>query len=142
MKTILMKIKLFDNKKQWTGERFGGAKVTLQTDDFLQLERETDSRRKGYDYVVGATDRVQDYLLKRKTSPDDKEKMMPFQMLGTYLFEYGKVFPEESALGNCTQPTTLHCLLMWPWCVLFRNCADQFRSGRIENCGTSRILSQ
>jgi hypothetical protein len=38
--------------------------------------------------------------LKRKTSPEDnKNKVMPFEALGSCLYHYGTVFPEDSALG-------------------------------------------
>ncbi|OAD06177.1 hypothetical protein MUCCIDRAFT_117873, partial [Mucor lusitanicus CBS 277.49] len=85
---------------QWTGEKFGGAKVTLQTDDFQRLEQETEHRREGYDKVLEAVDGIESYLLKRKTSPEDgKTKQMPFEALGSCLYHYGTVFPEDSALG-------------------------------------------
>ncbi|KAI8326976.1 hypothetical protein EDC96DRAFT_533221 [Choanephora cucurbitarum] len=68
--------------RQWTGERFGGAKVTLQTEDFQKLEQETDHRRDGYENVVESVELVHSYLLKKKTSPEDaKIKMMPFEIL-------------------------------------------------------------
>ncbi|KAL7321463.1 hypothetical protein PS15m_001227 [Mucor circinelloides] len=93
-------IKNLGKFKQWTGEKFGGAKVTLQTDDFQRLEHETEHRREGYDKVMEAVDGVESYLLKRKTSPEDgKTKQMPFEALGSCLYHYGTVFPEDSALG-------------------------------------------
>ncbi|KAI8333488.1 hypothetical protein EDC96DRAFT_451124, partial [Choanephora cucurbitarum] len=85
---------------KWTGERFGGAKVTLQTEDFQKLEQETDHRRDGYENVVESVELVHSYLLKKKTSPEDaKIKMMPFEILGTSLYHYGSALPDESALG-------------------------------------------
>ncbi|GAN02408.1 conserved hypothetical protein [Mucor ambiguus] len=85
---------------QWTGEKFGGAKVTLQTDDFQRLEQETEHRREGYDKVLEAVTGIESYLLKRKISPEDgKTKQMPFEALGSCLYHYGTVFPEDSALG-------------------------------------------
>ncbi|KAK4511062.1 uncharacterized protein ATC70_012272 [Mucor velutinosus] len=93
-------IKNLGKFKQWTGEKFGGAKVTLQTDDFQRLEQETEHRREGYDKVLEAVDGIASYLLKRKTSPEDgKTKQMPFETLGSCLYHYGTVFPEDSALG-------------------------------------------
>lgn len=86
---------------QWTGEKFGGAKVTLQTEDFQRLEQETEHRREGYEKVVEAVDGIESYLLKRKPSPEDgKTKLMPFEALGSCLYHYGTVFPEDSALGK------------------------------------------
>ncbi|KAI8327118.1 hypothetical protein EDC96DRAFT_532760 [Choanephora cucurbitarum] len=84
-------IKNIGKFKQWTGERFGGAKVTLQTEDFQKLEQETDHRRDGYENVVESVE---------LTSPEDaKIKMMPFEILGTSLYHYGSALPDESALG-------------------------------------------
>lgn len=86
--------------KQWTGEKFGGAKVTMQTDDFQRLEQETENKREGYDRIVEAVDMVESHLLKRRTSPEDaRNKVMPFEALGSCLYHYGTVFPEDSALG-------------------------------------------
>jgi hypothetical protein len=86
---------------QWTGEKFGGAKVTLQTEDFQRLEQETEHRREGYDRVLEAVTLVQQFLLKRKTSPEDnRNKVMPFEALGSCLYHYGTVFPDDSALGR------------------------------------------
>ncbi|GAA5811198.1 hypothetical protein MFLAVUS_004629 [Mucor flavus] len=86
--------------KQWTGERFGGAKVTLQTEDFQKLEQETENRREGYERIIEAVEILQAHLLKKKTSPEDgKIKVMPFEALGSCLYHYGTIFPEDSALG-------------------------------------------
>ncbi|KAI9365788.1 hypothetical protein BD770DRAFT_377263 [Pilaira anomala] len=93
-------IKNLGKFKQWTGERFGGAKVTLQTEDFHRLEQETENRREGYEHIIEAVEILQKYLLKRKTSPEDsKIKVMPFEALGSCLYHYGTIFPEDSALG-------------------------------------------
>ncbi|CEG71921.1 hypothetical protein RMATCC62417_07567 [Rhizopus microsporus] len=93
-------IKNLGRFKQWTGEKFGGAKVTLQTEDFQRLQQETENRREGYEYIVAACEILYKYLLKKKPSPEDnKSKMMPFEVLGTCLYHYGTVFPEDSALG-------------------------------------------
>ncbi|KAI8639997.1 hypothetical protein BD408DRAFT_391341 [Parasitella parasitica] len=93
-------IKNLGKFKQWTGEKFGGAKVTLQTEDFQRLEQETEHRREGYEKVVEALYGVESYLLKRKPSPEDgRTKLMPLESLGSCLMHYGTVFPDDSALG-------------------------------------------
>jgi hypothetical protein len=75
--------------------------VTLQTEDFQRLEHETEHRREGYENVVEAVSMIQSHLLKRKVSPEDnKEKVMPFEALGSCLYHYGTVFPDDSALGR------------------------------------------
>lgn len=77
--------------------------MTLQTEDFQRLEQETEHRREGYDRILEAVCIVQSHLLKRKTSPEDKNrnnnKVMPFEALGSCLYHYGTVFPDDSALG-------------------------------------------
>lgn len=51
--------------------------------------------------MLEAVDGIESYLLKRKTSPEDgKTKQMPFEALGSCLYHYGTVFPEDSALGK------------------------------------------
>ncbi|KAG1456410.1 hypothetical protein G6F56_006838 [Rhizopus delemar] len=93
-------IKNLGRFKQWTGEKFGGAKVTLQTDDFQKLEQETEHRREGYENIVSACDELHRYLLKKKTSPEDnKNKLMPYESFGTCLYHYSSVFPHDSALA-------------------------------------------
>lgn len=72
----------------------------MQTDDFQRLEQETENKREGYDQIVEAVDMVESHLLKRRTSPEDaRNKVMPFEALGSCLYHYGTVFPEDSALG-------------------------------------------
>ncbi|CEP11464.1 hypothetical protein [Parasitella parasitica] len=94
-------IKNLGKFRQWTGEKFGGAKVTLQTEDFQRLEQETEHRREGYEKVVEALYCVESYLLKKKPSPEDgRTKAMPLESLGSCLMHYGTVFPEDSALGQ------------------------------------------
>ncbi|KAI9282728.1 hypothetical protein BY458DRAFT_497172 [Sporodiniella umbellata] len=94
-------IKNLGRFKQWTGEKFGGAKATLQTEDFQKLEQETEHRREGYENIVAACDALYQHLLKRKPSPEDnKAKLMPFDSFGNCLNSYGNVFPQESALES------------------------------------------
>ncbi|KAI8992300.1 hypothetical protein BDB01DRAFT_832613 [Pilobolus umbonatus] len=93
-------IKNIGKFKQWTGERFGGVKSTLQSEDFQLMEKSTDEKRKGYDKIGEAIDMVYAHLLKRKTSPEDhKRKAMPLEALGHCLQQYSCVFPPNSSLG-------------------------------------------
>ncbi|KAI8888949.1 BAR-domain-containing protein [Backusella circina FSU 941] len=91
-------IKNLGKLKQWAGEKLGEAKSTLQTDEFLELEKETINRRKGYEDLVDAVKAIEDHLSKMKSSSHDL-KGVPFGILGTSLSNYGKKYPENSALG-------------------------------------------
>lgn len=73
----------------------------MQTEDFQRLEHETDHRREGYENVVESVTMIQSHLLKKKVSPgEDKRKVMPFEALGACLYNFGTVFPDDSALGR------------------------------------------
>lgn len=75
--------------------------MTLQTEDFQKLEQETEKRRDGYECVIEAVEIIHSYLVKRKTSPEDnKTKVSPFEVLGSCLYHYGTIYPEDSALGT------------------------------------------
>lgn len=115
---------LLFKKKKWTGERFGGAKVTLQTEDFHRLEQETENRREGYEHIIEAVEILQKYLLKRKTSPEDsKIKVMPFEALGSCLYHYGTIFPEDSALGS-NNNKIINIFLFIIVIIIIRYCFD------------------
>lgn len=73
----------------------------MQTDDFQKLEQETEHKREGYDLIAEAVDLVESHLTKKRTSPEDnRNKVMPFEALGSCLYHYGTVFPDDSALGK------------------------------------------
>lgn len=121
---VLLKIYYYLKKKKWTGERFGGAKVTLQTEDFHRLEQETENRREGYEHIIEAVEILQKYLLKRKTSPEDsKIKVMPFEALGSCLYHYGTIFPEDSALGS-NNNKIINIFLFIIVIIIIRYCFD------------------
>ncbi|KAI9032741.1 hypothetical protein CLU79DRAFT_727703 [Phycomyces nitens] len=105
-------IKNLGKFKQWTGERLGAAKATLQTEDFQRLEIETERRRAGFDRVVEAIDVSHAQLSKKKPSPEDaKIKISPMESLGACWSHYGDSFDTDSSAGasfvNYGQATTL-----------------------------------
>ncbi|KAL0089293.1 hypothetical protein F4703DRAFT_1770346 [Phycomyces blakesleeanus] len=105
-------IKNLGKFKQWTGERLGAAKATLQTEEFQRLEIETERRRAGFDRVVEAIDVSHAQLSKKKPSPEDaKIKISPMESLGACWSHYGDSFDTDSSAGasfvNYGQATTL-----------------------------------
>ncbi|CAO3679447.1 unnamed protein product [Rhizopus stolonifer] len=95
-------IKNIEKLKQWTGERLGPAKITLQTDDFQRLEVETDRKRVAYEKVHEAANIMHTQLAKRKPSPEDnfRSKRLPCDILGVCWTSYGNEFTNDAALGN------------------------------------------
>lgn len=86
---------------QWTGERLGAAKMTLQTEDFQQLEADTERKRTGFEKVYSASELVHGQLSKKKPSPEDnKTKVYPIQAWGEMWSNHGMAFSEDSPLGK------------------------------------------
>ncbi|KAI9266483.1 hypothetical protein BDA99DRAFT_505805 [Phascolomyces articulosus] len=93
-------IKNLGKLKQWTGERLGAAKSTLQTEDFQRLEADTERKRTGFEKIHGASELVYGQLSKKKVSPEDgKTKVYPCDALGSCMMNHGGAFQEDSALG-------------------------------------------
>ncbi|KAI7904397.1 uncharacterized protein BX663DRAFT_504926 [Cokeromyces recurvatus] len=96
-------IKNIGKLKQWTGEKFGSAKITLQTEDFQRLEVETERKRVAYEKLYASTLILHQQLLKRKISPEDnKSKRLVGDIFGVSLNNYGNEFVEETPLGIAT----------------------------------------
>ncbi|KAL9548187.1 hypothetical protein MBANPS3_005802 [Mucor bainieri] len=95
-----MMIKNIGKLKQWTGERFGSAKTTLQTEDFQRLEVETERKRVAYEKLHASALIMHTQLLKRKISPEDnKSKRLPNDIVGVCMSNYGNEFTDDSPLG-------------------------------------------
>ncbi|KAI8337504.1 hypothetical protein BC941DRAFT_470393 [Chlamydoabsidia padenii] len=93
-------LKNFDKFKQWTGERLGSARMTLQTENFQQLETDTENKRAGFEKVHEATEQVYGQLSKKKPSPEDaKTKCTPLENLSSCWINHGADYNDESALG-------------------------------------------
>ena len=90
----------------------GSAKITGQTDDFHQLDQETEQRRVAFDKVYQAAALVLKQLDKKKPSPEDgKTKVSPTEALGACWVNHGSVFPDDSLLGMLQ--TFLNSVLLW-----------------------------
>ncbi|CAO3598159.1 unnamed protein product [Absidia cylindrospora] len=93
-------LKNFGKFKQWTGERLGAAKATLQTGGFQQLEDDTEKKRAGFEKVHEATEQVYGQLSKKKPSIEDaKAKCLPWESLASCWISHGSTFPDDNALG-------------------------------------------
>ncbi|ORZ17948.1 hypothetical protein BCR42DRAFT_478578 [Absidia repens] len=93
-------LKNFGKFKQWTGERLGAAKATLQTGGFQQLEEDTEKKRTGFEKVHEATEQVYGQLSKKKPSVDDaKTKCLPWESLASCWISHGSTFPDDNPLG-------------------------------------------
>ncbi|KAI7856780.1 hypothetical protein BDC45DRAFT_502284 [Circinella umbellata] len=93
-------IKNLGKLKQWTGERLGAAKSTLQTEDFQRLESDTERKRTGFEKVYGASELLYGQLSKKKVSPEDgKTKVYPCDAFGSTMMNHGGAFQEDSILG-------------------------------------------
>ncbi|SAM07262.1 hypothetical protein [Absidia glauca] len=93
-------LKNFGKFKQWTGERLGASKVTLQTEDFQQLDAETENKRTGFEKVNEASEQVYDQLSKKKPSPyDTKVKCAPLESLSNCWIGHSSDFNDDSPLG-------------------------------------------
>ncbi|KAI8059453.1 hypothetical protein BC940DRAFT_313711 [Gongronella butleri] len=93
-------IKNFGKLKQWTGERLGQAKATNQTEDFQQMEHDTDAKKAGFDKVFEAADAFQHHLAKKKPSPEDgKTKCPPLEALANCWLQYAATFSDDAVLG-------------------------------------------
>ncbi|KAI8376926.1 hypothetical protein BD560DRAFT_391149 [Blakeslea trispora] len=93
-------IKNIGKFKQWTEEKLGNAKITLQTEDFQRLEVETERKRVAYEKLHASVVLLQSQLVKRKVSPEDnKSKRLPNDMVGVCLSNYGNEFTDEAALA-------------------------------------------
>ncbi|KAI7868346.1 hypothetical protein BDF14DRAFT_1697727, partial [Spinellus fusiger] len=94
-------IKNLGKLKQWTEERLGAAKATMQTEDFQRLEVDTEKRRIGFEKIMEAADTTQLQLSKKKPSPEDaKIKVSPMESLGTCWVHYGDLFDVDVPPGK------------------------------------------
>jgi hypothetical protein len=79
----------------------GASKVTLQTEDFQQLDAETENKRTGFEKVNEASEQVYDQLSKKKPSPyDTKVKCAPLESLSNCWIGHSSDFNDDSPLGK------------------------------------------
>ncbi|KAI7878808.1 hypothetical protein K492DRAFT_170594 [Lichtheimia hyalospora FSU 10163] len=83
--------------KQWTGERLGAAKPTLQTEDIQQLEDQTEQWHDGFERMYQSVKLSYAQLSKRKTSVQDPRlKCRPLEAIGDSWIRHGEEIAENS----------------------------------------------
>ncbi|KAI5790190.1 hypothetical protein EDC01DRAFT_118044 [Geopyxis carbonaria] len=92
--------KKLDRFKQWAGERMGGEAKTSTSDEFKSLEMEMDLRQNGMDKLHNTMNTYVKSMSKRKEG-DDKEKMLPVDVLAQAMIAHGEEFESDSLFGSC-----------------------------------------
>jgi len=92
--------KKLDRFKQWAGERMGGEAKTSTSDEFKSLEMEMNLRQDGMDRLHSTMSVYIKSMSKRKES-DDKEKMLPVDVLAQAMIAHGEEFEQDSLFGTC-----------------------------------------
>lgn len=92
--------KKLDRFKQWAGERMGGEAKTSTSDEFKSLELEMNLRHEGMEKLHSAMNTYVKSMSKRKEC-DDKEKMLPVDVLAQAMISHGEEFESDSLFGNC-----------------------------------------
>ncbi|KAI5783784.1 hypothetical protein FPQ18DRAFT_298566 [Pyronema domesticum] len=92
--------KKLDRFKQWAGERMGGEAKTSTSDEFKSLEMEMNLRHDGMDKLHSTMNTYVKSMSKRKEG-DDKEKMLPVDVLAQAMIAHGGEFEQDSLFGAC-----------------------------------------
>lgn len=92
--------KKLDRFKQWAGERMGGEAKTSTSDEFRALETEMILRQDGMDRLHHTMNIYIKSMSKRKEG-DDKEKMLPIDVLAQTMISHGEEFESDSLFGTC-----------------------------------------
>ncbi|KAF8463604.1 hypothetical protein BDZ91DRAFT_731269 [Kalaharituber pfeilii] len=93
-------MKRLDRLKQWAGERMGGEVKTTVSDDFKAMEAEMQLRQEGMEKLHSSTNMYIKSISKRKEA-DDREKMLPLDVLAHAMIAHGEEFENDSVFGNC-----------------------------------------
>ncbi|TGZ84601.1 BAR-domain-containing protein [Ascodesmis nigricans] len=92
--------KKLDRFKQWAGERMGGEAKTSTSDEFKSLEMEMDLRQNGMDKLHTSMNTYIKSMSQRKEG-DDREKMLPVDVLAQAMIAHGEEFESDSLFGTC-----------------------------------------
>ncbi|KAI5806526.1 hypothetical protein DFH27DRAFT_347649 [Peziza echinospora] len=93
-------MKRLDRLKQWAGERMGGEVKTTLSEDFKAMEGEMQLRHEGMEKLHTTMNVYVKSQSKRKEA-DDKEKMLPIDVLAQAMITHGEEFESDSVFGNC-----------------------------------------
>ncbi|PWW78090.1 BAR-domain-containing protein [Tuber magnatum] len=92
--------KKLDRLKQWAGERMGGEVKTGASDEFQNLEMEMKLRHEGAEKLHN-TMNVYVKSVSQKSVGEDREKMLPVDVMAQAMISHGEEFESESVFGNC-----------------------------------------
>lgn len=93
-------MKRLDRLKQWAGEKMGGEIKTTLSDDFKAMESEMQLRQDGMEKLHTTMNVYVKSMSKRKEA-EDREKMLPLDVLSHAMIAHGEEFESDSVFGNC-----------------------------------------
>ncbi|RPB26796.1 BAR-domain-containing protein [Terfezia boudieri ATCC MYA-4762] len=93
-------MKRLDRLKQWAGEKMGGEIKTTLSDDFKSMEAEMQLRQDGMEKLHNTMNVYVKSISKRKEA-EDREKMLPLDVLAHAMIAHGEEFETDSVFGNC-----------------------------------------
>ncbi|RPB05624.1 BAR-domain-containing protein [Choiromyces venosus 120613-1] len=96
----MMMNKKLDRLKQWAGERMGGEVKTGASDEFQNLEVEMKLRHEGAEKLHN-TMNVYIKSVSQKSVGEDREKMLPVDVMAQAMISHGEEFESDSVFGNC-----------------------------------------
>ncbi|KAF3925596.1 hypothetical protein ABW21_db0205026 [Orbilia brochopaga] len=94
--------KKFDRVLQWSKEKMGNDNKTSTTDGFKALEMEMQMRQDGMERLHSSANIYIKSLSKRREG-DDREKMIPVDIVGQAMVSHGEEFESDSTYGQCLQ---------------------------------------
>ncbi|RHZ47942.1 hypothetical protein Glove_564g51 [Diversispora epigaea] len=86
--------------KQWANEKVGSTNKTRTTDEFKDLQKQTEARHNGFDKLHAATTVYLKTMSKKIESIEEKSKSLPIESLGSTMRVYGEELGSESAYGE------------------------------------------
>ncbi|EPS37618.1 hypothetical protein H072_8674 [Dactylellina haptotyla CBS 200.50] len=92
--------KKFDRVLQWSKEKMGNDNKTSTTDEFKAMEMEMQMRHEGMEKLHSSANIYIKSLSKRREG-DDREKMIPVDIVGQSMVMHGEEFEQDSLYGQC-----------------------------------------
>ncbi|KAF3935696.1 Endophilin-A2 [Dactylella cylindrospora] len=92
--------KKFDRVLQWGKEKMGNDNKTATTDEFKTMEMEMQMRQEGMERLHTSASTYIKSLSKRREG-DDREKMIPVDIVGQAMVMHGEEFESDSLYGQC-----------------------------------------
>ncbi|KAK6350660.1 hypothetical protein TWF718_003845 [Orbilia javanica] len=92
--------KKFDRVLQWSKEKMGNDNKTSATDEFKAMEVEMQVRHDGMEKLHSSANIYIKSLSKRREG-DDREKMIPIDIVGQSMVLHGEEFEQDSLYGQC-----------------------------------------